>query len=96
MKIACLMGSNEENDSRGTLPCSAKLKKFTILEFPQQVVFEVADVVATAAKMGIKVESLDKVLGETAAKRDHFPLLQEVKKLRKRIEELQHEKEEAK
>lgn len=51
--------------------------------------------VATAAKMGIKVEWIDKVLGEIAAKRYHFALLQEAWKLRKRIEELESEKEEA-
>lgn len=48
---------------------------------------------ATAAKMGIQVEWIDKILDEIEAKRDHFSLLHEAWKLSKRIEELEREKE---
>lgn len=48
---------------------------------------------ATAAKMGIQVEWIDKIVDEIEAKRDHFSLLHEAWKLSKRIEELEREKE---
>lgn len=46
-----------------------KLEKFTVLEVPSQVVFEVADIVAIIAKMGVKVEWIYKILGDIAAKK---------------------------
>lgn len=41
-----------------------KLEKFYQLRNPKQVVYEVADVIAIAAKIGIQVEWIDKVLGK--------------------------------
>lgn len=46
------------------------------LEVPTSV-FEVTNVVAAAAKIGIMVEWIDMTLNEITAKRDHFALLQE-------------------
>lgn len=64
------------------------LEKSTILEVPTKVISEATDVLAIAAKMGVKVEWTVKTLDEIAAKRDHFVLLQEVHKLRRKIEVL--------
>lgn len=55
----------------------AKIGKLTILEIPTQVVSEVADVVYNDKK-GIKIEWIDKVLGEIGANRDHYALLQQL------------------
>lgn len=49
-----------------------KLEKFTIVEVTTQAVFEVADVVAVAARMGVKVEWIDKTLGEIALRRNQL------------------------
>lgn len=46
-----------------------KLETFNILELPAQIVSVVADTVDAAAKMSIKVEWIDKVLGEIGAKK---------------------------
>lgn len=43
----------------------------------------------------MKVEWIEKVLGAIAANKDHFALLQEARKSRKKIEELELEKREA-
>lgn len=45
-----------------------KLENFSILVVPTQIVSEVVDVVAVVAKMEIKVEWIDKVLGKIGAK----------------------------
>lgn len=39
-----------------------KLEKFTILEVPPQVVYEVAGIVAIAAKRNVKVDCIDRTL----------------------------------
>lgn len=57
------------------------------------MVFKVAGVVAIEAKIGVKVEWIDKTLSKIATKGDHFALLQEARILRKEIEELEREKE---
>lgn len=48
-----------------------------------QIVSEVSDVVAAAAKMGIKVEWIDKVLGEIGTKKNLYGLLQETSDVKK-------------
>lgn len=40
--------------------------------------------VARTAKMGVKVKSIDKTLDKIKTRRDHFALLQEARKLRKK------------
>lgn len=72
-----------------------KLEKFNILEFSTQVVSEVANIVAIVARMGVKVDWIDIILGEIGAKREHHNLLQEARNLKKKIEQLEREREEA-
>lgn len=60
-----------------------KLESFKILEVPTQVVSEVAGLVAAAVKMGIKVEWIDRVIGEIGIKKDNYALLHEVRMLGK-------------
>lgn len=69
-----------------------KLKIFNILVVSKNILFNVADTVDEATKMGIKVRWTDKVLGEISAK---FTVLREVQLLRLRMKELQKELEEA-
>lgn len=54
-----------------------KLERFTVLKVPAQVISEVADIVAIAARMGVKVGWISKILGEIIVKREHYNLLQE-------------------
>lgn len=54
-----------------------KLQRFTVLKVPAQVISEVADIVAIAARMGVKVGWISKILGEIIVKREHYNLLQE-------------------
>lgn len=87
------LGSGEEDDSRGTLSHSGKIgKNCHIRSHNAGGFWEVANVVAAVAKMGIKVEQIDKFLDEIGPKRYHNALLQEAWMLRKRIEELAQEK----
>lgn len=46
-----------------------KLEQSTVVEIPAQVLPEVADVTAAAAKMRVKIDSMDKVLGEIINKK---------------------------
>lgn len=52
----------EEDDSWGTLYAMQKLENFKILEVQSQIVSEVTNMIAAAAKMGIKVEWIHKVI----------------------------------
>lgn len=54
-----------------------KLERFTVLKVPAQVISEVADIVAIAARMGVKVGWISKILGEIIVKREYYNLLQE-------------------
>lgn len=49
-----------------------KLENFTILDVPDNIVPEVARTVAATEKIGIKLKWIDKVIGDTCSKRDHF------------------------
>lgn len=60
-----------------------------------KIVLKVADTVEVAAKIGIRVGWIHKVVEEIGAKKHHYTLLREARLLRIRIEELQHEMEEA-
>lgn len=69
----------------GALQFVQKLEKFTILEILAHVVSEVVDIVAMEAKMSVKVDWIDKSVGEILAKREHLNLLQEAQNLKKKI-----------
>lgn len=72
-----------------------KVRKIYYLEVPSQMVSEVADVVARPARIVVKVEWIDKTLGEIAAKREHINMFQEACNLKKKIEQLDRERGEA-
>lgn len=76
-----------KKDLRGTLNYIQKLERFTILEIPPQAVPEVVDILFTAAKMRIKVELIDRILGEILTKIEHYSLLQEAVNLKEKIEQ---------
>lgn len=80
---------------RSYLTLYIKLERFTILEVPSQTVTEVAYIVATAARMGVKVEWIDKTLDEIAVKREHYNLILEARNLEKKTEQLDRDKGEA-
>lgn len=50
--------------TEGLFNSPKKLEKFTILEVPSQILSEVAYVTVAVAKMGVKVDLMDKVLDE--------------------------------
>lgn len=62
---------------RGFFKSVQKLEGFIRLEAPPQVLFEVADVKATTAKMSINLDWMDMVLGEIANKKEYLSLLRE-------------------
>lgn len=57
------------------------------MEIPPQAVPEVVDILFTAAKMRIKVELIDRILGEILTKIEHYSLLQEAVNLKEKIEQ---------
>lgn len=65
------------------------------MEIPPQVLSELAYIVATATRMGVKIEWIDRILGEISTKREYFNLLQQAQNLRKEIEQLDREREKA-
>lgn len=47
------------------------------------------------ARMGVKVEWIDKILNEIVVKREHYNLILEARNLEKKTEQLDRDKEEA-
>lgn len=64
-----------------------KLESFNNLDVPDNVVSKVVSTIIAAEKVGIRVEWIDKVIGEIGVRRDHFELLREARLLRIQFEE---------
>lgn len=62
-----------------------------ILNIPLEVLSEVADIWASAVRMGIQVGWLDKILGQIVSQKQHLNLRKKSKDLRKRLEQIDHE-----
>lgn len=65
-----------------------------ILEVPSQVVSEVVHVTASTVKMGMQVGWMDKTWRKIASKRGHLDILKKIKETKKKLEQLEGEREE--
>lgn len=62
-----------------------------IIDVPSQALTEVADVTASAARMGLQVGWMDTILGRIASKKKHQNIMKKSKELTKALEQLEHE-----
>lgn len=56
---------------KGIFEAVQELESFAILDVPDEVISRVARVVSTVEKSGVRVDWLDRVIGEVSSKRDH-------------------------
>lgn len=71
-----------------------KLEKYMIINVSPEVLAEVADVAASVAKIGVKVDWLDDALGNFWNKKKHLDLLRRSKELAKELEQLNQRRDE--
>lgn len=68
-----------------------KLEKFMIMDVTTDILEEVAEVTASAARNGVRVDWMDKTLGRIATKRKHLELLDKIQGLEDDLVELDHQ-----
>lgn len=78
----------------GLYDASRKLERYMIMDVPNDVLEEVADITASAARIGVKVDWMDEVLGHVALKRKHLDLLESARALKDKLVELDHQRDE--
>lgn len=76
---------------KGTFNGVWVLESFAVLEVPDELVFLVARTIATAEKVGVRIEWLDQVIGDISAWGDHLILKQKEEHRSTWLEELQEE-----
>lgn len=70
------------------------LEKFMIMDIPVEVLEEVAEVTASVARNGVRVDWMDKVLGRITTKRRHEDLLKKTQALEDELLELDRRRDE--
>lgn len=56
---------------KGIFESVQELESFAVLDVPDEVISRVARVVSAAKKSGVRVDWLDRVIGEVSSRRDH-------------------------
>lgn len=70
-----------------------RLEKFMIIDVPIDILEEVAEVTASAARMGVRVDWMDEILGKVATKRRHLDLLERTRVLEDKLLELDSQRD---
>lgn len=71
-----------------------RLEKFMIMDIPVEVLEEVAEVTASVARNGVRVDWMDKALGRITTKRRHEDLLEKTQALEDELLELDRRRDE--
>lgn len=71
-----------------------RLKKYMTMDVLREIIEEVADITASATKMGVIVDWMDEVFGQIALKRKHLDLLERTYSLEEKLLELDRQSDE--
>lgn len=71
-----------------------RLEKYTIMDVPRDILKEVADITVLAARMGVRVDWLDEVLGQIVLKKKHLSLLESAQAMEEKLFELDSQRDE--
>lgn len=64
------------------------------MDVPRELLKEVAEVAASAARMGVRFDWLDEVLGQIVRKRKHVDLLEQTQALEEKLYDLDRQRDE--
>lgn len=78
------LASSARDYHQGTFWICPKIRGVDDIGIPSQVLSDVADVTAWAARMGVQVGWMEKILDKIARKKEHLNLL-EMKRLKEEI-----------
>lgn len=65
-----------------------------IMDVPREILEEVTNITASAARMGVRVDWMDEVLGQIASKKKHLDLLERTRVLEDNLLELERQRNE--
>lgn len=76
---------------KGIFEAVQELESFAILDVPDKVISRVTRVVCAVEKSGVRVDWLDRVIGEVSSRRDHAILANKESRLSNQVAQLREE-----